>query len=207
MAVQNVGVHESVTQPVPPLEGEDLATAHWEDARHWISIYNDLIRFKQVVLERVSRELAKLPPEAYTAAVRDVNFIELQLEGYFARLELWYERVWRLQGLWLDSAARTVTHRGMEASLTNREFQLLSFLIDHPQRYYNVEQIMTHAWSDASLFPEEVRNYILRVRRILARMRVPVEIVNRPGRGYSLIYRVNDPLPEPDLGNQPAATV
>jgi hypothetical protein len=29
-----------------PLEGEDIETEHWEDARHWMSIYDDLIRFK-----------------------------------------------------------------------------------------------------------------------------------------------------------------
>ena len=25
-----------------PLEGEDIETEHWEDARHWMSIYDDL---------------------------------------------------------------------------------------------------------------------------------------------------------------------
>ncbi|MGO9857594.1 MAG: hypothetical protein ACLPYY_21455 [Acidimicrobiales bacterium] len=24
-----------------PLEGEDIGTEHWEDARHWMSIYDD----------------------------------------------------------------------------------------------------------------------------------------------------------------------
>ncbi|MHB8573585.1 MAG: winged helix-turn-helix domain-containing protein [Candidatus Dormibacteria bacterium] len=173
----------------PPLEGEDLGTPHWEDARHWIGIYGDLIRFKQVVLERVNRELAKLPIQARNAAERDVTFIETQMDGYYGRLELWYERVWKLQGLWLDSRARVIRHRGAEAQLTKREFQLLNFLVEHPNRFYNVDQIMTLAWADSSLFPEEVRNYVLRVRRVLAQLAVPVDIVNRPGRGYSLLYR------------------
>jgi len=29
-----------------PLEGEDIETPHWEDARHWMSIYDDLIRLQ-----------------------------------------------------------------------------------------------------------------------------------------------------------------
>jgi hypothetical protein len=34
----------------------DLQTTHWEDARHWIGVYADLIRFKVGLLERVNRQ-------------------------------------------------------------------------------------------------------------------------------------------------------
>jgi DNA-binding winged helix-turn-helix (wHTH) protein len=34
-----------------------------------------------------------------------------------------------------------------------------------------------------------VRNYIRRLRKILVDLGIPVDIVNRPGRGYSLIVR------------------
>jgi hypothetical protein len=33
--------------PSRALEGEDLTTSHWEDARHWMSIYADLLEFKR----------------------------------------------------------------------------------------------------------------------------------------------------------------
>jgi len=33
-------------KPSRALEGEDLKTSHWEDARHWMSIYADLLEFK-----------------------------------------------------------------------------------------------------------------------------------------------------------------
>jgi hypothetical protein len=64
-----------------PLEGENLATSHWEDARHWMSIYDDLIRFKRGVLARVERDLAALPPIAKKAAAEDLQIIADQLEG------------------------------------------------------------------------------------------------------------------------------
>jgi hypothetical protein len=175
-----------------PLEGEDISTEHWEDARHWMSIYDDLIRFKLGLLERVQRELPKLHPVAQPAVDRDVAFIENQMEGYYHRLDLWYQRIWKLHGLWLDPDGRVVRHKGKEAVLTNREFQLLQFLLDHPHRFYAASHIVGQAWSDAALSPEEVRNYVLRVRKILVRLEIPCDLVNRPGRGYSLTFRNTD---------------
>jgi hypothetical protein len=55
-----------------------------------MSIYDDLIRFKQGLLERVKRELPKLHPVAQKAADVDVGFIETQMAGYYERLDLWY---------------------------------------------------------------------------------------------------------------------
>jgi DNA-binding response OmpR family regulator len=171
------------------LAGEDLATTHWEDARHWIAIYADLLRFKLGLLDRVRRELPKLHPLAQDAASADLGIIESQMEGYQARLELWYQRLWQLQGLRLDPDGPTIQHRGKEAHLTKREFQLMQFLIDHPHRFYTATQLLSRAWSDPALFPEEVRNYIRRLRKLIAELELPCELVNRPGRGYSLVFR------------------
>src|SRR6202035_5555957 len=97
-------------KPSRALEGEDLATSHWEDARHWMSIYADLLDFKRGLLDRVNRDLAGLQPIARQAATADVRIIEDQMEGYQARLDLWYRRTWDLHGLWLDPKDRLVRH-------------------------------------------------------------------------------------------------
>jgi DNA-binding response OmpR family regulator len=173
------------------MEGEDLSTSHWEDARHWMSIYSDLLRFKVGLLERVRRDLAALHPLAQKAASEDLLIIEHQMAGYQARLDLWYQRVWALQGLWLDPDGRVIRHQGREATLTVREFQLLQFLLDHPHRFFSTAQIMGSAWGDAALFPEEVRNYVRRVRRVLADLEIPATLMNKPGRGYSLVFRAD----------------
>lgn len=174
------------------LEGEDLTTTHWEDARHWMSIYDDLIRFKRGLLGRVARDLATLSPIAQSAASADLKIIEDQLEGYQVRLDLWYRRVWDLKGLWLDPDGRMVRHQGRDAHLTKREFQLLQFLLDHPHRYFTADQIKDRAWAEPALFPEEVRNYVRRLRKILAALEIPCDLVNRPSRGYSLVLRDGD---------------
>lgn len=172
-----------------PLEGEHIGTTHWEDARHWMSIYADLIEFKLGILDRVRRDVTKLPPIARSAAEADVKIIESQMDGYQKRLDLWYRRVWDLNGLWLDPEGRLIRYQGREATLTAREFQLLQFLLDHPHRYFTVTQVLDKAWAEPALFPEEVRNYIRRVRKILASLEIPCDLVNRPGRGYSLEFR------------------
>jgi DNA-binding response OmpR family regulator len=178
-----------------PLEGEDIATSHWEDARHWMSIYGDLIEFKRGILDRVRHDLNKLPPVAQKAAEVDVQIIESQMHGYQRRLDLWQRRLSELNGLLLHPQERRINYRGEEATLTLREFQLLEFLLDHPYRYFTVAQILAQAWAEPNLFPEQVRSYVWRLRRIFVEMQLPCDIVNRPGRGYSLEFRAEKQQP------------
>jgi len=149
-------------------------------------------RFKVGLLERVGRELPKLHPVAQGAATTDLAIIEGQMRGYESRLDLWYQRLWDLQGLQLDPEGQLIRHRGRESHLTKREYQLLQFLLDHPHRFYTVNQLLSRAWADPALYPEEVRNYVRRIRKILADLQIPSELVNRPGRGYSLVFRPDD---------------
>lgn len=171
------------------MPGENIKTTHWEDARHWLSIYADLLEFKRGILERVRKDIGRLPAPAQVAAAEDLQIIAEQMKGYEERLDIWNRRIWELQGLLLDGSARVVRHKGREDNLTNREFQLLKFLLDHPHRYFTTAQILSMAWSDSALFPEEVRNYVQRIRKILADLEVPAELVNKPRRGYSLVFR------------------
>jgi DNA-binding response OmpR family regulator len=154
-----------------------------------MSIYADLLEFKRGILARIRKDVANLQPPARQAATTDVEIIESQMQGYQVRLDLWYQRLWDLQGLWLDPAGRMVRHQGHELALTNREFQLLQFLLSHPHRYFTTSQILGQAWADPALFPEEVRNYVRRLRKILVDLDIPVDLVNTPGRGYSVVFR------------------
>jgi two-component system, OmpR family, manganese sensing response regulator len=156
-----------------------------------MSIYVDLLEFKRGLLERIRRDLTRLQPVARKAAEGDVRIIESQMDGYQRRLDLWFQRVWDLHGLVLNPETRIIRYQSREATLTLREFQLLQFLLDHPHRYFTVGQILAKAWSEPSLFPEEVRSYVQRVRRVVVALDIPCDIVNRPGRGYSLEFRAD----------------
>jgi DNA-binding response OmpR family regulator len=107
-----------------------------------MSIYADLLEFKRGILDRVKVDLAGLKPAAQKAAATDMQIIGDQMHGYQARLDLWYRRVWELQGLWLDPEGRMIRHQGKEVALTNREFQLLQFLLDHPHRYFTLTDLL-----------------------------------------------------------------
>jgi len=156
-----------------------------------MSIYADLLEFKRGILDRVRRDMASLQPQAQKAAAIDLEIIEAQMHGYEDRLDRWYRRLWELHGLWLDPAGRVVRHQGSEVALTKREFQLLQFLLDHPHRFFTTTQILGQAWADPALFPEEVRNYVRRLRKILVDLDIPVDLVNKPGKGYSLVFRAD----------------
>lgn len=154
-----------------------------------MSIYGDLIEFKRGILDRVRGDLSKLPPAARKAAEADVHIIESQMHGYQRRLDLWHRRVAELNGLSMDPAERRIKYGEEEATLTLREFQLLKFLLDHPYRFFTVAQILALAWAEPNLFPEQVRSYVWRLRKVFVEMQLPCDIVNRPGRGYSLEFR------------------
>jgi DNA-binding response OmpR family regulator len=190
-STSTAGAQATGRRPSRPLEGEDLLTTRWEDARHWMSIYADLLEFKRGILDRVRRDVVNLQLPAQKAAAIDLQIIEAQMHGYEERLDLWYRRLWELHGLDLDPAGRMVRHQGREVALTKREFQLLQFLLDHPHRFFTTAQILGQAWADPALFPEEVRNYVRRLRKILIDLAIPVDLVNKPGKGYSLIFRID----------------
>src|SRR5258708_39437261 len=153
-------------RPARALEGENLETKRWEDARHWISIYADLLEFKRGILSRVRRDVANLQVPAQKAAATDLKIIESQMQGYQVRLDLWYRRIWELQGLWGDPTGRGVRHQGAEGALTKREVQLLQVLLDHPHRDFTTSQILGQAWADPALFPEEGGSLVRRLRKI-----------------------------------------
>src|SRR2546422_11435084 len=107
-----VGEGEDPVRPSRPLEGEDLETTRWEDARHWMSIYADLLEFKRGILGRVERDLSNLLPLAQKAAAADLEIIEEQMRGYEARLDIWYRRLCGLHGMGLDPVGRIVRQQG-----------------------------------------------------------------------------------------------
>lgn len=171
------------------LRGEDAATTRWEDARHWLSIYTDLLNFKHALKDRVRLGLSALAPTAQAAAVNELEIIQRQMDVDELRIHFWRRRLRDLDGLHLNREGATVRYQAGVATLTRREFQLLSLLLDNPHGFFTSRQIVAGAWADESLSDEQARTYISRLRKVLIRLNVPADIARQPKRGYSLVFR------------------
>ena len=67
----------------------------------------------------------------------------------------------RLEDLTLDTVTYQVTRQNKMIKLSHREFALLEYLLRHPNRVINKEQIISHVWSyDADVLPNTVEVYI-----------------------------------------------
>jgi DNA-binding response OmpR family regulator len=171
------------------LEGEDPQTVFAHDARHWIAVYREMIDFKDQLLARVEDQLRRLPRAARSDVTdNDIGLIQNQLERYKRRIEFWYSRQWELEGLQVDLDTRVITYRERSVRLTKRELELLTMLVSRSPQYITARQLLVQAWHDARLPEETLRTYIVRLRGKVAQLGIGAEIVNRPRRGYALVF-------------------
>jgi DNA-binding response OmpR family regulator len=100
-----------------------------------------------------------------------------------------------LGGLVFDARQRTVKSTQGTASLTKREWQLLSFFLANPNQFFAAEDVALPAWGpDASI--EQFRTYVTRLRQKLSPFKGVCEVVNEKGKGYRLVLqRPKSPTP------------
>lgn len=70
----------------------------------------------------------------------------------------------------LDAAARGVTLRGTPVALTAREFDLLSFLMQHPGQVFTREQLLDQVWGYT--FASDMSTVTVHVRRLREKIEV-----------------------------------
>jgi DNA-binding response OmpR family regulator len=170
------------------LEGEDPESMRPQDTKHWISVYREMIAFKDDLLKRVVGNLEHVSPAAKSDLSDDVTLIQGQLDRYRRRMDFWVERQLELEDLTIDAKARTVSYRDNTITLTKREFQLLAVLISRPDKYFSAEQLLVEAWHDGRLPEESMRTYISRLRKKLKELGNGAEVVNKSRKGYSLTF-------------------
>jgi len=177
------------SRPDRLLEGENPDSLFARDARHWISVYRDMIAFKEDLLGRVRGQIQHLPKAARQDVLdNDIGMVEEQLERYRRRLDFWYSRQWHLEGLQIDPDDRTVSFRDKSISLTKREFQLFVLLVSRSPDFVSPNRLLVEAWHDGNLPEETLRTYIARLRGKLGALDAQAEIKNRPRRGYAMVF-------------------
>ncbi|HEX6350542.1 MAG TPA: response regulator transcription factor [Candidatus Dormibacteraeota bacterium] len=86
----------------------------------------------------------------------------------------------------LDTEVRTIRQGGTAVTFSRREWELLEFFLANTNRYYQAPEVLAQAWGE-QLSEEQFRSYIAKIRRKLARLDLPMQIVNQPGIGYCMV--------------------
>ena len=75
---------------------------------------------------------------------------------------------------------------GSAASLTKREWQLLSFFLVSPNQFFAAKEVASQAWGpEASV--EQFRSYVTRLRHKLLPFKPYCALVTEKGKGYCLV--------------------
>jgi DNA-binding response OmpR family regulator len=181
------------------IEGEDPDTPHAEDARHWLVVYTELVAFKESILMR-TRQAAEVLGAGSAEEIRhtDLPLLERERDRFRGRLEFWRRRVRELgSGVGFDEGTRLIRHGGGSVRLTRREAELFAFLLTHPDGTFSAQELTAKAWQTPDLPPQQVRNYVVRLRRKLATAQLPCAVISDPGAGYTLKWRVEAEARQP----------
>jgi hypothetical protein len=180
------------SQPVTELyliQGEVPETQDLDDARQWVTIYRELLTFGERTLNRLRREAGgNAETDRSQASDADERWMEGHVRRLQSRLDFWERRLWELAGLDLDIRRRVLSYAGRRLTLTRREAELLGFLARRPGQYFSAAQLVSLAWGTPELSAEQLRTYVVRLRRHLATTGVPARLVSEPRRGYGLVF-------------------
>lgn len=162
------------------LEGEDPQSREPEDALHWSSIYAELAKFHETLIERLAANGEGLDSKKL-ARLRERHRLLSN------RRDFWSARHWELAGLQMDATQLCLLTGKARIELTRREFDLLEFLTRNPGRYYPARRLVVEAWHDGGLSEEQLRVYVARLRTKLRKLGSGPTLVSRRGRGYALL--------------------
>jgi len=91
----------------------------------------------------------------------------------------------------LDTANQCLWHGEAPADLTPKAFDVLRYLVEHPERLVTPDEILEALWPDIYINPEGLRRYIQEIRKVLGDRRdKPVFIRTILKRGYRFIAPV-----------------
>lgn len=182
------------TSEAPLIEGEDPGTMRAADARRWIEIYSRLLEFKDELLERVRGKTSDNGHRDGTGGDLQVDeqVVLVEMARLRGRLSFWQGRHAELAPVDLDDRLGIISPTGDVVPLTRREDQLLRFLLQNPGRYFDTRTLAARAWNDPSLASEQVRTYVVRLRRRLREAQARCDIHSERRRGYALAFEEPD---------------
>ncbi|MGH7922936.1 MAG: response regulator transcription factor [Candidatus Dormibacteraceae bacterium] len=92
-----------------------------------------------------------------------------------------------IRGMVLDADRRELRFGEQEVSFTGREWDLLSILLTHPNRFLSMTDIFQQGWRAGRYGDDQVRAYVRRLRQKLEPLTLPCQVISQQGRGYCLV--------------------
>ncbi|CAN5327078.1 response regulator transcription factor [soil metagenome] len=95
--------------------------------------------------------------------------------------------VMEARGLTLDAGTQTATRYGATIELTQKEFDLLEYLLRNRSRVHSLEDLLSHVWvAEEDAAPDTVRTHIRNLRKKLDKTDEHSLIENVHGFGYKI---------------------
>jgi hypothetical protein len=180
--------HWTLTDLLRPLvESEGSVEADSALSRRWLVIYEELVSVTEALLDSASDRAGALSRVAREHLQEtEVRPLEARLAHLRSRRDSWSRRHREQMGLEIDIVQGELRCRGRAVAMTGD--QLLRFLMERPGTFFSAAAPLTRAWHASYLSEEQVRTYISRLRRRLAWLEVPCELVTRRQQGYALLF-------------------
>jgi DNA-binding response OmpR family regulator len=94
-----------------------------------------------------------------------------------------------VRGMVLDGGKRRLEFAGSEVLFTRQEWDLLSILISHPERFLSAQEILVLGWRAGEHAAEQLRTYVHRLREKLEPLNLPCQLLSQHGQGYCLTFK------------------
>jgi DNA-binding response OmpR family regulator len=119
--------------------------------------------------------------------VKPFSFNELlaRLRALLRRGSLEQQAILRVEGLEIDRLKRVATRNGVTLELSNRQFELLSYLMQHAHTVVSREMIARDVWRESTAtWTNVIEVHIAQLRRKIERPEWPLLLHTVRGQGY-----------------------
>jgi DNA-binding response OmpR family regulator len=93
-----------------------------------------------------------------------------------------------VRGMVLDGKRRKLTFGESQVGFTRQEWDLLSILVSHPDRFLGAREILRLGWRAGNHGPEQLRTYVHRLRQKLEPLGLPCRLLSQHGQGYCMSF-------------------
>ncbi len=116
-----------------------------------------------------------------------LNELERRVQAVLKRCHRSHEHHFRAGNLLFDPARQVLIHHNRTISIGKKEFRLLQYFVDNPNKVLSRERLTQYLWPDnEDVYERSIDVYILRLRKLFGRYAASCPIKTVWGSGYYL---------------------